>query len=64
MSRNGFAGINQFKRGAAELDRALAFTHFIGNDDVGRFERHQPLLGRLCAMIVAPASLNGLPPAM
>ena len=57
-------GIDEFKRRAAERDRALPVDGLIGNDDVLALQRREPLLGARWAMTVAPASLNGLPPAM
>ena len=41
------AGVDQFQRRAAQLDRALADHHFIGNQDVRGLERRQTLLGAL-----------------
>ncbi len=58
------AEVNQLERGSAEGDRPVVIDRLIGNHRVGILDLFEALLGFLCAMNVAPASLNGLPPAM
>ena len=56
--------VGQLKVCAAELDGRFLPIVSSGNGVVGSLSTARRCFAVLCAMILAPASLNGLPPAM